>query len=285
MIDLFVEKAKKIHDLDYDYHLVEYSNNSTKVKIICMACNTIFMQTPNSHLAGHGCRVCNHKLRNDFDAQIKKSEDMGFQYISHENLDNIIFKDRYGYYNISIKSLRKNFFPNIKCAVNKTENFINRMKEIHGDNFDFSETIYETNKKRIIVKCNICNSISSPTPNNLLYNKECLVCVQKKSKFTKESFNLDCIDNVGTLYIIKCFDEFETFYKIGITSNTINVRFGKGNNKTIPYKYEIIHIIKGNPYTIWDFEKFLHKLYNPYCYIPIKSFAGKTECFILPSFY
>jgi len=35
-IEQFLEKAKSIHGEEYDYSLVEYKNNSTKVKIICI---------------------------------------------------------------------------------------------------------------------------------------------------------------------------------------------------------------------------------------------------------
>jgi hypothetical protein len=32
---IFIERAKKIHGDEYDYSLVEYKNNKTKVSIIC----------------------------------------------------------------------------------------------------------------------------------------------------------------------------------------------------------------------------------------------------------
>lgn len=53
----FIKKAKKVHDNKYNYSLVNYINDSTKVKIICPI-HGIFKQIPNSHLQDHGCPLC-----------------------------------------------------------------------------------------------------------------------------------------------------------------------------------------------------------------------------------
>lgn len=53
----FVSEAKLIHNNKYDYSLVEYKNNSTKVKIICPI-HGVFEQRPSDHLNNHGCKKC-----------------------------------------------------------------------------------------------------------------------------------------------------------------------------------------------------------------------------------
>lgn len=55
----FINKAKNIHRDKYDYDLVDYKNNRTKVKIICKKHNNIFKQAPSEHLSGNGCPLCN----------------------------------------------------------------------------------------------------------------------------------------------------------------------------------------------------------------------------------
>jgi very-short-patch-repair endonuclease len=54
---MFIEKAKLIHNNKYDYSLVKYINNKTKVKIICPE-HGIFEQLPSAHLQGQGCPKC-----------------------------------------------------------------------------------------------------------------------------------------------------------------------------------------------------------------------------------
>ena len=63
----FIEKAKKIHGDKYEYSLVEYINNKTKVKIICSTQNN-FEIKPNDHLNGSGCPRCvgRGKTNDDF---------------------------------------------------------------------------------------------------------------------------------------------------------------------------------------------------------------------------
>lgn len=53
----FIEKAKKVHGDKYDYSKVEYNGTNVKVTIICPK-HGEFEQTPNVHLAGHGCPLC-----------------------------------------------------------------------------------------------------------------------------------------------------------------------------------------------------------------------------------
>ena len=54
----FIKKAKAVHGDKYDYSLVDYKNNKTKVKIICPI-HGIFEQTPANHIfKKSGCPKC-----------------------------------------------------------------------------------------------------------------------------------------------------------------------------------------------------------------------------------
>ena len=53
----FIIKAKKLHLNKYDYSLVDYITNHTKIKIICLK-HGIFEQRPNDHLNEYGCPLC-----------------------------------------------------------------------------------------------------------------------------------------------------------------------------------------------------------------------------------
>lgn len=60
--DMFIQRAMEIHKGKYDYNLVEYVNQHTKVDIICPI-HGVFRQTPNSHLKGCGCAKCSKRGR------------------------------------------------------------------------------------------------------------------------------------------------------------------------------------------------------------------------------
>ena len=61
----FIEKANKTHMGKYDYSKTNYINSTTKVTITCPI-HGYFNQTPNSHLAGHGCKNCANSLNKNF---------------------------------------------------------------------------------------------------------------------------------------------------------------------------------------------------------------------------
>lgn len=54
---LFIKKAEAVHGKRYNYTLVEYVNNKTKIRIVC-AEHGDFLQEPRDHLKGRGCPCC-----------------------------------------------------------------------------------------------------------------------------------------------------------------------------------------------------------------------------------
>lgn len=56
--DNFIKKANIIHLNKYDYSKVDYKLANDKIKIICPI-HGEFEQTPNHHLNGQGCPICN----------------------------------------------------------------------------------------------------------------------------------------------------------------------------------------------------------------------------------
>jgi len=54
----FICKANIKHENKYDYSLVEYKNNSTKIDIICPK-HGIYKSSPRNHLVGYNCPKSN----------------------------------------------------------------------------------------------------------------------------------------------------------------------------------------------------------------------------------
>lgn len=96
----FIEKARKVHGDRYDYSNVFYEKSSIPVIITCRICGHDFKQTPNSHLAGHGCRYCaneENSLRqrmpfSDFLAECRKHYGDKYDYskVQYVNGDSLI---------------------------------------------------------------------------------------------------------------------------------------------------------------------------------------------------
>lgn len=108
----------------------------------------------------------------------------------------------------------------------------------------------------------------------------CPECTENLNGWSKTNFIKRARRNGNAIfYIIRCFNENEEFYKIGITTNSVKRRYA---SKKFPYSYEIIHEISDKASVIWDLERLLLKIYKKYQYTPYISFSGATECFQLP---
>lgn len=107
----FVDYSIKIHGDRYDYSKVEYKSNKHKVVIICKS-HGEFLQTPNDHIGGHGCRKCSeeHPLNYNLkEAYSEKNKDFPLDFYV---LDIIRENDRFLKIGIS-KEVSKRIF-NIK---------------------------------------------------------------------------------------------------------------------------------------------------------------------------
>ena len=54
---IFIDRAKKVHQDTYDYSATEYVASDKKLKIICRI-HGVFEQLPGSHFRGQGCPFC-----------------------------------------------------------------------------------------------------------------------------------------------------------------------------------------------------------------------------------
>lgn len=158
----------------------------------------------------------------------------------------------------------------------KVEDFIIQAKNKHKSIYDYSKVIYKHTDKKVIIICPIHGEFKQ-TPAAHLEGKGCSLC--KNNGFTLSGFIKNCENNPNSdpkVYIIRCFNENEEFVKIGLTSTTVFNRFKWSR---LPYNYEVIKEIKGNPEYIYKLEKSLHYVYKEFKYKPLISFSGETECF------
>lgn len=197
------------------------------------------------------------------------------KYINYKT--RIIIKNKYGLCLISPGNLFFNTQPSINSAINKTEYFIKQSQEVHGNRYDYSKTIYGKNQKeKIVIICRKHGEFLQQ-PSNHLSNKGCKKCGEEKSGFSRQHFIINCNkSNQSILYVLQCWNNFEKFYKIGITSNSIKKRY---YGKKMPYVFKIIYELKSNSENIWNLEKNIKKKYKEYKYVPKIDFGGKHECF------
>lgn len=237
--ETFIEEAIKVYGNKDDYTDSDIISSKEKIQIRCKKHDIVFTKDIATYLKGWGCPQC-----------------------SAENY----------------RKIRKK----------STEDYIERAKKVHGDNCDYTNTVYITGKDKIEVKCNIHNEVFNVLPRNHIAGNSCKKCSRDNiSKsllgkegtggYTKSGYVNQANGREAFVYLIKCWNEEEEFYKIGKTFLDINKRFTKGN---LCYFFDNIHFHFGEAGYIYDLENDLHRKYKSYKYKPLNWFAGHTECYI-----
>jgi len=171
----------------------------------------------------------------------------------------------------------------------KLEDRIKQFKIIHKNKYDYGKVNYKGNKTPIKIICPEhgefeqlpsvhllgcgCQKCAKDKTNNYHRNKPTGWGSKNWFKLAKTSKNFDSFK----VYIIKCWNENEEFYKIGRTYNSLSRRFM--GVKNMPYKYEIVKIFEGEAKEMFDLENKLKKENKEFKYKPILYLRGNTECF------
>ena len=290
----FIEESKEKHGDKYDYSEVEYIKIKLKVKIICKE-HGIFEQKAQHHLRGVGCPKCANesratKLRFTTEKFIEKAvETHGDKYKYSEveykgsNTKVKIFCDIHGQF---LQSPDAHLSGNgcIKCGktnmadkrTKTAEQFVYEANLVHDGRYLYDQVKYKKGVEKIDILCTI-HGIFKQTPNNHIKGQGCPKCSNdscwRRSEYIKKANGRTC-----TFYTLRCFNENEKFYKVGITMRTIEGRYP--STKLMPYEYEVISEVKGSAGFIWDLELAEKRKLKEFSYQPILQFKGsKTECF------
>ena len=191
----FCNRSNIIHNNKYDYSLVDYKNNRTKVNIICKE-HGIFEQIPESHMRGFGCKKCsnNHNHTNAefiiklYDIFKTKYSYDKTEYIS-QNKKVIITCDKHG----DILKYPQSLLKGSGCAKCESKNykidndeFIKRSKKVHLDVYDYSLVSYINDSTLVKIVCKN-HGIFEQTPNSHLSGHGCIYC-SGRYRSTKEEF-------------------------------------------------------------------------------------------------
>lgn len=283
----FIKEANKVHTNRYFYNKTKYINAKTKVIITCNL-HGDFEQKPNNHTNGQGCKECallmlssHKKLTNgEFIEKSKKLHGDMYDYSKVEYINS--------HFAVTIGCKLHGFFertPNSHlqgqgcrvCGLErsgksrrlKNEDFIKKANEVHNNHYLYNKTSYIKSNVNIIITCPTHGDFYQK-PNGHLNGRGCIDCFIDKGNFTKNSFKNKAKGRECTFYILRCFNEHEEFYKIGITSRGIEKRFS--NKFFMPYNYEIEYQYKATAEIIYDLEKIAHKKSKRYNYTPMIKF-------------
>ena len=214
-IEDVVKRCKETHGVRYDYSKSSFIKY--KINIICKK-HGEFIQDYNSHIRGQGCRKCFFEkfLIN----KIKSNE----QYIIDVKK---VHGDKYDYSKVEYKN-QQSFITIIcpchgefvqkaschlggsnclKCSgyfVSDTNSFIEKSKEIHGNKYDYTSTIYIDTRTKVEIICKIHGKFDVIANHHLHGRGGCKQCgfinLLKSTTKSQDNYIKECIEVHGNQY-------------------------------------------------------------------------------------
>lgn len=282
----FITKSKAVHGDKFTYENIKYTNPNKKAQLTCRVHGEISIHA-RVHLQGHGCAECtrdNHPKRftsSQFISIAKKVHGERYDYSL------VSYRDKYKpvkviceYHGVFEQrpSTHLDGSGCSKCYGNKkltTELFISKARAKHGDRYNYSLVDFKSTKHTVDIICDM-HGVFQQLANIHLTGSGCPTCAYRGG-FTANGFSASCEKNKGQglLYIIRCWIDGESFYKVGITSTSVDTRF----KSDMPYSYSVVYEVFEEARIVYDLEKNIHKLLRNYTHEPSINFGGKTECF------
>jgi hypothetical protein len=192
--NIFIQKAIEKHGNKYDYSKVNYECANEKVIIICKK-HGEFEQLAISHIIGRGCIKCGREsnvikrsLTNEMfiEKAIKHHGDK-YDYSKVEYLHNlaniiIICKKHGEFQQIPNNHMRGAGCP--LCGHNITifssNEFIQKAKEIHGNRYEYSKSIYTKMSDKVIITCQTHGDFQQTPSNHIARVQGCSKCTNKR---------------------------------------------------------------------------------------------------------
>lgn len=218
----WIEKVNIKHNNKYDYSESNILKSTIKIKIKCPY-HGIFMQTPEAHLQGTGCKRCARAYTpTQYINLAKKKHNNTYTY------NNTIYIDSSTDIIITCKE-HGDFIQNPtthlqghgckKCSNRyspTTEEFIINAKNIHGNKYDYSKTIYNKAHEKLIIICKKHGEFLQKPVEHIYQRCGCPECKKKFSSIQEfideaniiHNYNYDYskvnFNNINDKIIIRC---------------------------------------------------------------------------------
>jgi hypothetical protein len=219
-LEQFIEQARMTHGNEYDYSNSVYINSNEPITIKHSLCGYIFHQRPIDHINGQGCARCagNAKITNDeFLERFKDKWGDDFDYSEscfNGSRENILISHKLcgtKFYQTPDLHLRSTYSCT-HCALKyrsqklqlTQEEFLSACHQVHKNEYDLSEFVYEGKKTYGWITHKICGHRFNQCAANHMYGQGCPLCARlriiKGVTKTQEEFLKEAIETHGDDY-------------------------------------------------------------------------------------
>lgn len=209
-----------------------------------------------------------------------------FEYKSVFKESDVICKE-HGRFKAKPTNILKSRFACRKCLCENiserrsftTESYIEKCKEVHGDIYDYSKTLFSSNRSYVTVTCREHGDfkVLARTHSSDSQACGCFKCGIKNSGRNREQYTKGC-QKGANVYLLLLIGEGEKFIKVGL-SKKVKDRITRIKRES-SYDVRLLHTeFYEDAGVAWDVEPMLHKEFEGQHYTPNIKFGGSTECF------
>lgn len=283
----FFKRAHGEHGDKYDYSMVDYTNNYTKIKIICPV-HGLWEQKPSNHLTGRGCPKCRYLGRDVILKRLYDNIPAGLVVTDDSDVENLDSNVRihcpvHGEYTTCVNNPCKGHgCPKCKISIQPKglKRFLEEVKLVHGDTYTYNKFKYINTHTKSIITCKRHGDFLQ-SPDKHLLGRGCPKCARENQIIyhsTKIDLELDKLKSTkGYLYFIK-LEGYPNCYKIGVSAN-IRKRMMDLSNAS-GGEIVKVNLLEQDMLSNITMENHLHSLFSNLRYRDL-DFSGYTECFYL----
>lgn len=251
-----VDKLKSKFGDIYDYSNVSYIDYYTKIEIVCKK-HGPFSKTLYNMMRSDGCPECAKEenasgFKMSQEEFIRKSIEKHGNVYSYDDVEYINSKTPvtitcklHGkfrqkpqvHYLLGCGCPRCGGERAVKDKKHTKDGFVSKLRSIHGDKYDYSKMEYTNIDSLITIRCKL-HGDHTLNANNHLRGAGCPHCANEINRLSKNFL----YTRPAYLYYIKFYNDEETYYKIGVTSKSPELRARSICNgysfkvlKSIPY--------------------------------------------------
>ena len=199
--DEFIAKAVLIHGSKYKYSNTIYKTSNQKIEVLCEKHGPFFI-LPSNHIKGSGCKQCAIDARriNPADFVIKSKKIHGDKYdytktnFTHADEKVLITCKVHGDFEIrAANHILKNkkaqgckkcglLSSSIKQKTKRSETIFNDFKSVHGERYDYSESVYYGLHKKMKIICKTHGPFLMTPASHFHQKSNCPDCVTDSLK-------------------------------------------------------------------------------------------------------
>ena len=178
--------------------------------------------------------------------------------------EKMLFTTKFGIVSVNPDSLMSGHVPTVRVAVNRKEYMYKQLRYLYDNQYDFKIISTDRHKGKCELICPIHGSVL--IDNDYIFSG--VGCIECNSHLTKSD----------TLYVVRLYNETESFYKLGISYIQKNGEIQRYRQyRQLGYNIEEIKVIKFDNFEVCrDKETALKNLIKNDLYMP-KNWPNKTS--------